>query len=205
MKKNTVKSSSLIREKNQDKFNFHFSKAKLPAILFIMAIFCLSPLYAQRNPININIIIDSSASLSNVKEDVESWLSLRLNEILVAGDSVTLWSAGAQARVIYSGSISAEEDKEAVKAGVRNINPSGYTADFSGALREAAARQGTGSYSYTLLISASAEMLSSLITGPNGNLLRYSRVEDFSLWRALVIGLNIDSRVRTAAASFMNN
>jgi len=170
-----------------------------------LAVFCLSALYAQRDPINVNIIIDSSSSLSNVKEGVGSWLSSRLDELLVAGDRVTIWSAAAQARVIYSGTVSGAEEKEAVKSAVRDIVPSGYTSDLSGALREAASRQGAGGYSYTLLISVSADSLSSLITGPNGNLLRYSRVEDFSSWRALVVGLNIDSRVRTSAAAFLNN
>ncbi|MCL2276869.1 MAG: hypothetical protein FWC21_03135 [Treponema sp.] len=199
MKKNIAKFNFFSREKNQN-----IKNKKYQAALIALMLFCLSPLHAQRDPININIIVDSSASLSSVKQNIESWLSFRLDEIIVTGDKVTIWSASARADVIYENTVNAPDDKEAIKESVRNITPSGYSADFSGALQQAA-RQTPGSYTYTLLVSASSESLSSLITGPYGSLIRYSRVEEFTSWRALVIGLNIDSRVRTAASAFINN
>ena len=181
-------------------------KTPKTALTLILAVFIgLLPLYGaenQRNPINVNLIIDGSASFSAVKDEITSWLLSRLDAILVDGDTVTIWSAGSSARVIYTGRISGASDKDAVKNSIRELSGSGETADFSGALRDAASRQ-SSTFSYTLLISASGASLSSVLAGPQANLLRYSRVEEFTTWRALTVGLNIDARVRRAAAAFI--
>jgi hypothetical protein len=178
------------------------------ALTLILAVFiCFSPLYGADNaraPIDVNLIIDGSVYLTDVKAEITSWISGRLDQILVEGDRVTVWSAGAAAKVIYTGKISGDSDKEAVKSSIRDLSGSGTSADFTGALREASTRQ-SSSYSYTLLISASTQALSSVISGPQSNLLRFSRVEEFSDWRALVVGLNLETRVRRAAASFFGS
>ncbi|MCL2441636.1 MAG: hypothetical protein FWD14_07830 [Treponema sp.] len=183
-------------------------KNQLPfALAVFFFLFTLFPIQAQtaagRAPIDVNLIIDGSASLSNVKDEITTWISSRLDQILVDGDRITVWNAGTAARVIYSGRIDADE-KEAVKRSIRDISPSGNNPDFTSALREAAGRQSSG-YSYTLLISASPAALSSVISNPQGNLLRFSRVEEFTSWRALVVGLNLDSRVRRAASAYFEN
>ena len=169
-------------------------KFLLPLVL--AAFFGLSSAYAQRAPIDINLIIDGSSSFSSVKEEVTSWILGRLDQILVDGDKVTIWNAGSPSKVIYSGA-----DKEAAKKSVNDLSPSGNSADFSGALREAASKQ-SSSYSYTLLISASPTALSSVLSGPQANLLKFSRVEEFNSWRALVVGLNLDTKVKKASTSF---
>jgi len=172
----------------------------LPLVLAVF--FGISNAHAQRAPIDVNLIVDGSASFSGVKEEAASWINNRLGQILIDGDRITVWSAGASARVIYTGRVESNT-REAVNRSIRDIEPSGNNPDFSSALREAAGRQ-SSSYSYTLLISASAQALSSVINNPQGNLLRYSRVEDFSSWRALVVGLNLDSRVRRATTAYFN-
>ncbi|MDR1870090.1 MAG: VWA domain-containing protein [Treponema sp.] len=198
--------------KDPGKKAFGFGKAgKNPFfqfLLFLLVFFCFSPLYGaddpQRSPIDINLIIDGSASLTNVKGDVTAWVSSRLDQILADGDRVTVWSAGASAKVVYSGRISGAPDRDAVKKAVRDLAAAGNSADFSGALREAAGRQSSG-YSYTLLISASPAALSSLISGPQSDLMRFSRIEEFSGWRAIVVGLNLDSKVKKAAADYFGS
>ena len=190
-----------------NKTGYIFGRGKTPktALTLILAVFIgLLPLYGaenQRNPIIVNLIIDGSASFSGVKDEITSWLLSRLDAILVDGDTVTIWSAGPSARVIYTARINGASDKDAVKDSIRGLSGSGETADFSGALRDAASRQ-SSSFSYTLLISASGASLSSVLEGSQANLLRYSRVEEFTTWRALTVGLNIDARVRRAAAAF---
>ena len=171
-------------------------KFLLPAVL--AAFFGLSNAYAQRAPIDVNLIIDGSSSFIGVKDEITSWVSGRLDQILVDGDRVTIWAAGSPSKLIYSGS-----DKEAAKKSIRDLSPSGNSADFSGALREAASRQASG-YSYTLLISASPAALTSVLSGPQANLLRFSRVEEFTSWRALVVGLNLDAKVKKASTAFWN-
>ncbi|MDR1836763.1 MAG: hypothetical protein LBQ89_03800 [Treponema sp.] len=180
-------------------------KTRKTALTLILAVFiCLSPLYGaenQRIPINVNLIIDGSSSFSAVKDEITTWVLNRMDAILAEGDNVTIWSAGFPARVIYSGRINGAADKDAVKNSIRQLSGSGETADFSGALRDASARQ-SSSISYTLLISASGASLSAVLISPQANFLRYSRVEEFTTWRALTVGLNIDTRVRRAAAAF---
>jgi hypothetical protein len=171
--------------------------------------FCISAVYgdSQRPPIDINLIIDGSLSSANVKNEVTSWVCNRIDQILNDGDSVRIWSAGSPSKVIYSGAINSSADRENVKKSIRELseNITSNSADFSNALKEAAARtsgQQNSSYSYTLLISASEDALASVLSGPQVNLLRYSRVEEFPAWRAIVVGLNIDAKVRNAAAAF---
>jgi len=185
----------------------------LPALIIF---FGIPPVYgdAQRPPIDINLIIDGSLSSVNVKDEVTSWVYNRIDQILADGDSVRIWSAGAEARVIYSGTINNSTDRENVRKSIRELTASGNVSsgsaengvDFSGALKEAADRaskqQQISSYNYTLLISASPESLASVLSGPQASLLRYSRVEEFPAWRAIVVGLNIDTKVRSAAAAF---
>ncbi|MDR0464715.1 MAG: hypothetical protein LBG94_06335 [Treponema sp.] len=174
-------------------------------IIFSFLFFTVfSGLYAQRNPIDINLIIDSSQSLANVKDDIFNWTFARLDQILVNGDKLTIWSAAERASVIYSGVINANE-KDTVKIRISEISPSGIYADFTGALTEAASARSGASYSYTLLISASPDALTNTLSGSYANLLRFSRMEEFSAWRTLVVGLNIDAKVKSAAAAFFYN
>ena len=179
-------------------------KTPYSKVVLVLALFCLFPVigYAQRAPINVNLIIDGSSSLAGSRAEIIPWVNNRLDQILVDGDRVTVWSAGTVARVIYSGTINSASDREAVKRSYRELTGSGATADFSGALRQAADIPKT-SFSYTLLISASPESLTSVLSGPYANLLRHSKVEAFPGWRALVVGLDIDARVRSSAAAFM--
>jgi len=194
-----MKKTNSAEMKTHGSYNMRF------LLLLALAVFCcLSPLYAtdsQRPPIDVNLIIDGSQTFLNAKEEITSWACDRLDQILSDGDRVTIWNAGAAARVIYTGSINSSADREAAKKSVMEFSASGNTADFSGALREAASRQ-SSSYSYTLLISASTSALSPVLSGPQAGFLRFSRVEEFSSWRVLVVGLNLDARVRRAAAAF---
>jgi len=173
-------------------------------LLLVLTVFCcLSPAYAdnQRPSININLIIDGSAGITGVKEEISSWVIKRLDQLVVDGDIVTVWSTGTSAKVVYTGKINSNNDKDAVKKSIQDISGSGTIADFPGALKDAASRPSSG-LCYTLLISASSSALSSLLSGPQAGLMRYSRVEEFSGWRAIVVGLNLDTKVKKAAAGF---
>jgi len=175
----------------------------LPLIVFSV-FFCLPSAYAQRAPIDVNLIIDGSSSLTAVKSEITSWVSGRLDQILAEGDRVTVWSAGTQAKVIYSGKVEGAPGKDAVKKSINDLAPLGSKPDFSGALRDAASasQRANSNYSYTLLISASPDALTSVLSSPQANLLRFSRVEEFSSWRALVVGLNIDAKVKKSTSAF---
>jgi hypothetical protein len=177
-----------------------------PLLSVLLVFGCLSQLYGAdpRTPIDVNLIIDGSASQAGVKEEISAWVLSRLDQILMEGDRVTIWSAGDSARVVYTGRINNDADREAVRNSIREISASSGSADFSGALRDAAGRQSSG-FSYTLLVCASPAALSSILSGPQASLLRFSRIEEFSGWRALVVGLNLEQRVRRAAANFFGS
>jgi len=177
-------------------------------ISIVILIFCsLSPLSgadAPNSPKNINLIIDGTASFSGVRNEITPWILERLDQILSDGDRVTVWNTETKAKVIYSGTVSSSADREAVKKSIRELTASGNYADFSGALTEAANRQSSG-LSYTLLISASNEALTSFLSSPQASLIRYSKVEEFSSWRAVIVGLNLDTRVKRAASVFLGS
>jgi hypothetical protein len=156
---------------------------------------------ARNAPIDVNLIIDSSESLLAVKEEVTAWVSRYfIDQMLAEGDNITVWSAGSAAKVIYSGKIGVNSAREDLKKSIFEMAASGKTADFTGALKEAALKRQGSPFSYTLLISASPD---AVFSGGHASLMRFSRVEEFSGWRALVVGLNINEKVERAAAVFL--
>jgi len=185
------------------KEDFRLRKPLKIMLFFVFSVFINLPAHAQRDPIDVYLIIDGSASLASVKNEVTAWISVRLDQILTNGDRVTVWSAGPQSKVIYTGKIDGAPGKDAVKKSINDLVPSGNKPDFSGALRDAASRQNS-SLSYTLLISASPAALTSVLLSPQANLLRFSRIEEFPDWRALVVGLNLDSKVKKSATAFFS-
>jgi len=174
------------------------------ALLVLCRIFPMYGADVQRAPIDVNLIIDGSSFGAGLKDEINAWVLSRLDQILAAGDRVTIWNAGTTASVVYTGSINSDSDREALRRSIREAAASSETADFSGALAEAAGRP-SSNFSYTLLVCASTSALSSILSSPQANLLRFSRVEEFSGWRALVVGLNLETRVRRAASDFIGS
>lgn len=175
-----------------------------------MAVLCLTRgLYAQdirTTSIDVNLIVDGSAALKNAGNEAIAWVSDYLvDKILQDGDRITVWNAGGKARVIHSDTLSEAGGKENIRKILRSLAFEDKTADFSGALKEAVSRTNSGAaMTYTILISGSSSALSPLLLGADSNLLRYSRVEEFPSWRALIIALNINSQVQRAAAAYFS-
>jgi hypothetical protein len=105
---------------------------------------------------------------------------------------------------VFSGVLGSDTGKDAIKNSLKTLSAGDDSADFAGALQEAAARGSGGRMTYTLLVSGSSASLSPTLMGAGANLMKYSRVEEFRGWRALVIALDIDSRVRQAAAAYLS-
>ena len=174
----------------------------------VLAVFLgFSPVYGQntRNAqIDVNLIIDGSEAFSEVAGEATGWVSQNLiDELMLAGDRITVWNAGEAAKIVYSESIKNDADKESVKRTLRGLAQAGNGADFSGALREAASRAPSSGICYTLLVSSSAAALTPTLLGPQANLMRFSRIVEFRGWRILVVGLNMESKIKQAAAAFM--
>lgn len=173
-------------------------------ILFLL---CAGPLPGEDRrtvPVNVYVIVDGSENLRTPWAGALEWLCGSLVDgLLQRGDRLTIWTAGAAARMVYDETLGGEETMEAAKGIFRSISPRGDSADYAGALGQAAesARRARG-MTYTLVVSGRGGGPSS---GGNAalNLMHYSRVREFSGWRVYVVGLDIASQVEQAAAAFM--
>lgn len=183
------------------------------ALFFLVFGGFFSPLFAGSGrslPLDLFLIIDGSAALEQGRNEAFDWLCGHVVDgLLQEGDRLTIWVAGERAEELYSGSVTGNETKEAVKALIRTIPAKDKGADFPGALREAAKREKANSgrdaerFAYTLLIGGMAAGYNSLSGGEMLNFLRYSRFEDFSAWRAITVAPGIEAGVKSAAAAFM--
>jgi len=182
-------------------------KTTIIAIL-ILAVWATLPLSAQdqRNtPITVNLIVDGSQELAGVLNDVSSRISGDLVDgILQNGDTLTIWSAGKTAQILYSETLKTAADKENIKKILKNLPAQGDSADFSGALQKTAAQSGRN-IQLTMLVNASHSTLSPALSGAGAQLIRFSRVEEYSGWRMLIIAPDINDTVRRAAAAFFSN
>jgi hypothetical protein len=158
-------------------------------------------------PLDMYLIVDGSSQTPGAKNETASWIGEQIiDRILKDGDSLTLWSAGPKAQVLFSETLGGVDGKDTAKAKLASLDFSGGAPDFSGAMREAAAltaRGSSGRISYTLLVSASAGALAPALTGGDAGLFRWSKVEEYSRFRVLVVAPDIHTRVKQAAAAYM--
>jgi hypothetical protein len=183
------------------------------ALFFLMFGCLLSPLFAAAGrllPVDIFLIIDGSVALRQGRNEALDWLCDHVVDgLLQEGDRLTIWIAGEKPEELYSGGMAGNETKETVKTLIRAIPAKDKSADFPGALREAAKRRGINSgrdserLACTLLISGMAAGYNSLSGKEMPDFLRYSRFEEFSAWRAVTVAPGIEADVKNAAAAFM--
>jgi hypothetical protein len=172
-------------------------------VLFLMPAF-LKAEDGRTIPLDLYLIIDTSERFRENSSEILTWINEQvIDRMLQEGDRLVIWSAGETAGVIYSETIGAAKDE--VKNRLQNLDIRGGNADFGGALRDAAsraARDSANRLSMTLLVSSSAANLAPSLGGTAG-LFRWSRVEQYSRWQALVVAPAIDAQVRRAASAYM--
>ncbi|MDR2552980.1 MAG: hypothetical protein LBD31_07445 [Treponema sp.] len=152
-------------------------------------------------PVDMYIIVDGSSAMERGRNEALTWICGKIDG-LQDGDRIWIWRAGTKAELIYSGT--SGTDKEDIKRLVRSIKFEGDAADYRSALRDALGLTGgnKGRLAYTLLISGAGAKNS---RGEPAELLRYSRVENFSGWRALTIGLDLGPKVRQALSYYLDD
>jgi hypothetical protein len=157
--------------------------------------------------LDVFIIIDGSSALEGVRGDALGWLcDCAVDGILREGDRIALWLAADPARELFSGVLSGPGAKETLKSLIRSLTPGGSSADYAGALSAAAAKEAAAEGMACTLIVSGVRMGYNAFPG-NGEeaaMLRFSRVLDFPGWRVFAVSQGIGSRVRQAAAAFMN-
>ncbi|MDR2663193.1 MAG: VWA domain-containing protein [Treponema sp.] len=158
-------------------------------------------------PIDMYIIVDGSSAMERGKQEATAWLcSTVVDGILQQGDRLWIWTAGDRPQLIYSGAV--ETGKESAKTSIRSIQFQGDRADYQAALREVRATltaQNGKRLSCTLLISGSGAKDTPSREAESAGLLRYSRVESFSGWRVLTVGLDLQGKVRQSSSYYMKN
>ena len=174
--------------------------------LFCLLTVIIAPCWgnnARTTPIDVYIIVDSSSAMEKGKEEAAAWLCTSvIDDLLLPEDRIWIWTAGEKPELVYSGSLS---NKEEAKAVIRSIRYTGDKADYRGALQEARSQaQRSGRITYTLLISGSGAKDLPTREAESAGLLRYSRVENFSGWRVLTVGLDLGPKISRAAAYHKN-
>jgi hypothetical protein len=158
---------------------------------------------SRTSPIDLYVVIDSSSAMEKGKQEAIAWLCNNVVDgILQSGDRIWIWTAGAKPELIYSDAQG--DNKEAAKAAIRGIRFEGDLADYRGALREVQAKTGQNGnrISYTLLVSGSGAKDPPSREAESAGLLRYSRVDHFSGWRLLTIGLDLSPKVRQSSSYY---
>lgn len=184
---------------------------------FILLLFMPAAARGQtrRVPLNVYIIIDNSTAMERGKDEAVSWVcDAVLDRTVQNGDRLNLWTAGEKPVLLYSGEISADT-REGAKKLVRNIGFQDGSADYRGALNQAktqisagteySGRSGDGRLSYTLLVSGANAKDPPMKEAESAGLLMYSRVENFSGWRVLTVGLDVGAKVRQNTSTYMKN
>ena len=160
-------------------------------------------------PLDMYLIIDSSSSFQSAKTEAVAWFNRQVvDRVFLEGDKVTIWAAGDSAEVVYSDQINAAEGKNEIKDKIQALTADGRTADFSGALRDLRQRLSAappGRLPYTMLVTANAGGLGSVITGSSQSMLRWSRSEKYERWQALILAPDIGVKVSRAAQNYMNS
>jgi hypothetical protein len=164
-------------------------------------------------PVDMYLVFDGSSAIKNGKNGAAQWVcDTIVDGMLQNGDTLTIWIASEKAEKAFSAVIDGPGQKETVKNLIRSAGAGGSYADFAGALREAASMQrsqGSAAIPYTLLIVGSTTAMApgnanSIRGAETLAYLRYSRVEEFSGWRAMVAGLTLDQQIQQAASAYMS-
>jgi hypothetical protein len=159
-------------------------------------------------PLDLYLIVDGSTLLTVGKDEAVAWISREIiDRILREGDSLTIWSAGNKARIIYSETVGARKDE--VKEKLRSLDTSGKGADFTGALGEAVSKASRDAgdrkrLKVTMVVSGSAESLAPALEGDSAGFFRWSKVDEYARWQALFVAPGIGDKVRRAAAAYMS-
>ncbi|MDR0388903.1 MAG: hypothetical protein LBH73_02415 [Spirochaetaceae bacterium] len=178
-----------------------FGKQVFLAVLLL----CSLPVFGadQRNrAIDVYVIFDESTLNSSSRAEAAQWLcDTIIDRVLQNGDYLVICSPRGP-EILFNKAISGEEQKTEAKNLVRNIPGGRGEPNYAAALRAAARRGAAGRIAYTLLIGGAGMGVSQ--AGDVAELLKYSRTDSFSGWKIITVGLGVDSRAGSAAASYMN-
>lgn len=160
-------------------------------------------------PVEVYVIFDNSVSMQGSEDEAAAWLSRHIaDNILQAGDSLTVWSASGEPAVEFSGTVGGEESISEIKAVLASITPTENAGNDTAAfenIKKIRTSPSQYAQSYIILVTGVSGSNASLFSAEAAEVLKYSRSNDFPGWKVMIIGLGIEQRVRTAAAAYMSS
>jgi hypothetical protein len=178
-------------------------------LLLLLALLNTLPLFGSdlrtRN-VDLYIIFDDSTMTGPGRTEALRWLcETVIDRLLQAGDRLVICSAGEGPEILFNKSITGDDQKAEAKNLLQNTRSGGPNVNYAAALRAAARREPGRYIAYTLLVGGiSMRAASAAQEADIAELLKYSKTEDFSGWKVITVGLGIDTRAGSAAASYMN-
>jgi hypothetical protein len=162
------------------------------AVVFLVPLFARLPLAAQERVIDMRIIIDLSASLTQGKTGAVNWLcDTVVDRTLQRGDSFYLIASGESAEVIFDGVIGDAAQKEEIKEKIRLLGDPAGVSHAEEALRHIFSNRTRGPIPVTIIVCGTDINM-------DASLLRYSRTENFAYWRAVTVADGLDAKVDKA-------
>jgi hypothetical protein len=164
----------------------------------------------RSGPIDLYLLIDTSSSLSSHYSEALSWIrSAVFEEILQKGDSVTVIGAGESVQILSESAYIGPESSQGLEKLLQSIRLQGTHADLAGAIRVSKRKDAAKSNPRALAVALMITGTDNRETVSNGEqtkdletLLKYSKVEDFPGWKLIIIGLNVDGKIKAAAAEY---
>jgi hypothetical protein len=169
------------------------------AMAVTMAVFLLPSVMvsAEENAgraVDMRIVIDMSASLSQGIPGAVNWLcDTIVGKTFQSGDSFYLVVSGENDAVIFDGIIGDEAHKEEIKEKIRTLGePAGLSYAAKTVTQVFSERKPRpGRIAVTIIVCGTDINI-------EGNLLRYSRTENFAYWRAITVADGLEEEVNRA-------
>lgn len=181
----------------------------IPFFILLSGLFPAFSEDSRSGPIDMYLLIDTSIALSSHYNEAINWIQHSVfEEVLQKEDTLTILSAGRQVQVLSQSRYMGPESTEDLVKLMRSLSIKEPSADFIGAIGEAkqrdAEKANMNTLGIALMVTGTDETIhkADLNTKELENLLKYSKVEDFPGWKLIIIGLNIDDKVRTAARDY---
>jgi hypothetical protein len=168
--------------------------AAVAIVVFMLPLVMVSAQESAGRAVDMRIVIDMSSSLSQGKTGAVNWLcDTIVDKTLQSGDSFYLAASGENDAVIFDGIIGDEAQKEEIKEKIRALGDPAGVSYASKTLAQVFSERkpGPGHIPVTIIVCGTDINI-------EGNLLRYSRTENFAYWRAITVADGLEEDVNRA-------
>jgi hypothetical protein len=160
----------------------------------------------RTKPVNVYVLFDNSVSMQGNEQEAAAWLSEHVADtILQTGDTLTILSVSNAPVEEFSGTINGPEDITEVKTILSSFTSNDSAGNFRGAFENLESKLASNSQSYIILVTGMSLQTSFLSSAEAMHYLTYSRTQDFPGWKVMIISMDIEQKVKAAAAAYMRS